>query len=144
MTQGLCRQGKFLLHSIQFSTGERRIDLETWQFQFIHEMGDAYNWADLVVCRAGASSLAELTALGKPAVVAPYPYAIGDHQAKNAAVLESRGAVRVIPEENVDEVERELIELTLRKVNGNRKRAAQLLGIGERTLYRRMKEYNLS
>jgi len=42
------------------------------------------------------------------------------------------------------QVERELIEATLRKVNGNRKRAAQLLGIGERTLYRRMKEYNLT
>jgi UDP-N-acetylglucosamine--N-acetylmuramyl-(pentapeptide) pyrophosphoryl-undecaprenol N-acetylglucosamine transferase len=69
--------------------------------EFIHEMGHAYDWADLVVCRAGASSLAELTALGKPAVVVPYPYAIGDHQAKNAAALESRGAVRVIPEENL-------------------------------------------
>jgi UDP-N-acetylglucosamine--N-acetylmuramyl-(pentapeptide) pyrophosphoryl-undecaprenol N-acetylglucosamine transferase len=69
--------------------------------EFIHEMGEAYHWADLVVCRAGASSLAELTALGKPAVVVPYPYAIGDHQAKNAAVLESRGAVQVIREENL-------------------------------------------
>lgn len=63
---------------------------------FIHEMGSAYQWADLVVCRAGASSLAEVTALGKPAVVIPYPYAIGDHQAKNAAVLESNGAAKVI------------------------------------------------
>ena len=63
---------------------------------FIHEMGAAYRWADLVVCRAGASSLAEVTALGKPALIIPYPYAIGDHQAKNAAVLESRGAARVI------------------------------------------------
>lgn len=63
---------------------------------FIHDMGSVYQWADLVVCRAGASSLAEVTALGKPAIVVPYPYAIGDHQAKNAAVLESRGAVKVI------------------------------------------------
>lgn len=68
---------------------------------FIHEMGAAYRWADLVVCRAGASSLAEITALGKPAVVVPYPYAIGDHQAKNAAVLEGRAAVKVVPEEKL-------------------------------------------
>lgn len=66
--------------------------------EFITDMGPAYRWADLVVCRSGASSLAEITALGKAAVVIPYPYAIGDHQAKNAAVLASRGAVRVIPD----------------------------------------------
>ncbi|MBI5569244.1 MAG: undecaprenyldiphospho-muramoylpentapeptide beta-N-acetylglucosaminyltransferase [Desulfomonile tiedjei] len=64
--------------------------------EFIHEMGPAYRWADLVVCRSGASSLAEITALGKAAIVIPYPYAIGDHQAKNARELESRGAVRTI------------------------------------------------
>ena len=69
--------------------------------EFIVEMGSAYHWADLVVCRAGAGSLAEITAVGKPAVVVPYPYAIGDHQAKNAAVLESRGAVKVIKEEKL-------------------------------------------
>ncbi len=42
------------------------------------------------------SSLAELTAVGKPAIVIPYPYAIGDHQMKNARVLESRGAVKIV------------------------------------------------
>ena len=65
---------------------------------FIHGMGSVYEWADLVVCRAGASSLAEITALGKPAILIPYPYAIGDHQAKNAAVLERNGAAKVIPD----------------------------------------------
>jgi UDP-N-acetylglucosamine--N-acetylmuramyl-(pentapeptide) pyrophosphoryl-undecaprenol N-acetylglucosamine transferase len=64
--------------------------------EFIDDMGSVYNWADLVVCRSGASSLAELTAVGKPAVVIPYPYAIGDHQMKNARVLESRGAVKIV------------------------------------------------
>ncbi|MFH1113344.1 MAG: undecaprenyldiphospho-muramoylpentapeptide beta-N-acetylglucosaminyltransferase [Pseudomonadota bacterium] len=69
--------------------------------EFIDDMGPAYQWADLVVCRSGASSLAELTALGIPAIVVPYPYAIGDHQARNAGVLERRNAVRVVPDEKL-------------------------------------------
>jgi UDP-N-acetylglucosamine--N-acetylmuramyl-(pentapeptide) pyrophosphoryl-undecaprenol N-acetylglucosamine transferase len=69
--------------------------------EFIDEMGAAYKWADLVVCRAGASTLAELTAFGKPAIVVPYPYAIGDHQARNAAVIESAGAVRIISDQDL-------------------------------------------
>jgi UDP-N-acetylglucosamine--N-acetylmuramyl-(pentapeptide) pyrophosphoryl-undecaprenol N-acetylglucosamine transferase len=66
--------------------------------EFIDDMGAVYHWADLVVCRAGAGSLAEITALGKPAIVIPYPHAIGDHQARNAEVLEAQGAVRIIPD----------------------------------------------
>lgn len=68
---------------------------------FIRDMGSAYQWADLVVCRSGASSLAEITAFGKPAIVCPYPYAIGDHQTKNARVLEAAGAVRMVPDQQL-------------------------------------------
>jgi len=68
---------------------------------FIRDMGHAYQWADMVVSRSGASTLAELTALGKPAIVVPYPYAIGDHQTKNARVLEARGAVRIIQDRDL-------------------------------------------
>ncbi|MBI4964760.1 MAG: undecaprenyldiphospho-muramoylpentapeptide beta-N-acetylglucosaminyltransferase [Desulfomonile tiedjei] len=69
--------------------------------EFIHEMGPAYDWADMVVSRSGASTLAELTAIGKPAIVIPYPYAIRDHQTRNARVLESGGAVRVISDQEL-------------------------------------------
>jgi len=69
--------------------------------EFIHDMGSAYRWADLIVSRSGASTLAEITALGKPAIVVPYPYAIGNHQARNARVLEARGAIRVIRDEDL-------------------------------------------
>jgi UDP-N-acetylglucosamine--N-acetylmuramyl-(pentapeptide) pyrophosphoryl-undecaprenol N-acetylglucosamine transferase len=69
--------------------------------EFIDNMGPTYQWADVVVCRSGASSLAEITALGKPAIVVPYPYAIGDHQMRNAQVLESEGAVRIIRDEDL-------------------------------------------
>lgn len=69
--------------------------------EFIHDMKSAYLWADLVVCRSGAATLAELTALGKPAIVVPYPYAIGDHQTRNAMVLERAHAVRVVPDSSL-------------------------------------------
>lgn len=85
----------------EVQAGYARAGIKADVREFIVEMAHAYHWADLVICRAGASSLAEITALGKPAVVVPYPYAISDHQAKNAAVLESRGAVRVMKEEKL-------------------------------------------
>jgi len=64
--------------------------------RFIDDMGAAYAGADVVVCRAGATTLAELTALGKPAVLVPYPYAADDHQRKNAESLVARGAASMI------------------------------------------------
>lgn len=59
---------------------------------FIDDMAEAYNWADLVLSRAGASSLAEITAAGLPAVLVPFPHAARDHQRYNAAYLEQEGA----------------------------------------------------
>lgn len=59
---------------------------------FIDDMGAAYHRADLVVCRSGATTVAELAVLGKPAVLVPYPFAADDHQRANAEVLEARGA----------------------------------------------------
>ncbi len=63
---------------------------------FIYEMGDAYAAADLVISRAGATTLAELTVLGKPAILVPYPFAAGRHQEFNALKLQEMGAARVI------------------------------------------------
>jgi len=69
--------------------------------KFIDDMGAYYSWADLVVCRAGASSLAEITALGKPAIVVPFPFAAEDHQTKNASWLEKRNALKIIKDEDL-------------------------------------------
>jgi UDP-N-acetylglucosamine--N-acetylmuramyl-(pentapeptide) pyrophosphoryl-undecaprenol N-acetylglucosamine transferase len=63
---------------------------------FIDDMGAAYDKADLVVCRAGATTVAELTMLGKPAILVPYPFAADDHQRANASVLEAHGAAILI------------------------------------------------
>jgi UDP-N-acetylglucosamine--N-acetylmuramyl-(pentapeptide) pyrophosphoryl-undecaprenol N-acetylglucosamine transferase len=59
---------------------------------FISDMADAYAWADLVVCRAGASTLAELCAVGIGSVLVPFAAAVDDHQTKNAQYLVERGA----------------------------------------------------
>jgi UDP-N-acetylglucosamine--N-acetylmuramyl-(pentapeptide) pyrophosphoryl-undecaprenol N-acetylglucosamine transferase len=63
---------------------------------FIESMDTAYAAADLVICRAGATTVAELTALGKPAIFVPYPYAADDHQRANAEVLVQAGAALMI------------------------------------------------
>lgn len=68
---------------------------------FITDMAAAYARASLVVCRAGATTLAELTACGRPAVLIPYPYAANNHQATNAAALASRGAAIMIEERDL-------------------------------------------
>lgn len=59
---------------------------------FIDDMAAAYEWADLVVCRAGALTVAELAAAAKPALLVPFPFAVDDHQRVNADVLVSAGA----------------------------------------------------
>ena len=63
---------------------------------FIDKMDEAYARADLVLCRAGATTVAELTAFGKAAIVVPYPYAIYDHQRGNAQALQERGAAEMV------------------------------------------------
>jgi UDP-N-acetylglucosamine--N-acetylmuramyl-(pentapeptide) pyrophosphoryl-undecaprenol N-acetylglucosamine transferase len=64
---------------------------------FIQDMGEAYNRADLAICRAGATTVAELAALGKPSILVPYPYAANNHQEKNADVLvKVGGAVKIL------------------------------------------------
>ena len=75
-----------------------RAGLEAHVTPFIYDMGRAYATASLVVCRAGATTLAELTALGKPSILIPFPHAVGDHQLHNARALERAGAALVVTE----------------------------------------------
>lgn len=71
---------------------------------FIDDMAEAYAWADIVVCRAGATTLSELTTVGKPSLLIPYPYAIHDHQLNNAKMLEAAGAAMVLVQSYLGEV----------------------------------------
>ena len=65
---------------------------------FIADIAQAYAWADLVVCRAGALTLAELCAVGVGSVLVPFPQAVDDHQTKNARFLVDRDAARLLPQ----------------------------------------------
>jgi UDP-N-acetylglucosamine--N-acetylmuramyl-(pentapeptide) pyrophosphoryl-undecaprenol N-acetylglucosamine transferase len=62
---------------------------------FVEDMAEAYGWADVVICRAGALTVAELTAAGSAALLVPYPYAIDDHQTKNAMWLVDNQAAEI-------------------------------------------------
>ena len=68
---------------------------------FFQDMATRYGRADLVVCRAGATTVAELTALGKPALLIPYPFAADNHQELNARAMVDRGAAQMVLERNL-------------------------------------------
>ncbi len=69
---------------------------------YLDEMGLAYLVSDLALCRAGAGTIAELTAFSVPAIIVPYPYAARHHQEVNAKVLVDRGAAMVINNDDLD------------------------------------------
>ncbi|MDH3532716.1 MAG: undecaprenyldiphospho-muramoylpentapeptide beta-N-acetylglucosaminyltransferase, partial [Gammaproteobacteria bacterium] len=73
-------------------------DVEVDLVPFIDDMASAYAWADLVVCRAGALTVAELCAVGLPALFVPYPAAVDDHQTANARPMADAGAAVIIDE----------------------------------------------
>ncbi|HKZ09467.1 MAG TPA: undecaprenyldiphospho-muramoylpentapeptide beta-N-acetylglucosaminyltransferase [Rhodanobacteraceae bacterium] len=69
---------------------------------FIADMAAAYAWADLVICRAGALTLAELAAAGLGAILMPFPYAVDDHQTKNAEGFVAVGAAELVQDRDFD------------------------------------------
>lgn len=68
---------------------------------FISDVAKAYAWADVVLCRAGASTVAELALAGKPAVCIPFPQATHDHQTENALALVRVGAAKLVPQRDL-------------------------------------------
>jgi UDP-N-acetylglucosamine--N-acetylmuramyl-(pentapeptide) pyrophosphoryl-undecaprenol N-acetylglucosamine transferase len=117
---------------------ERRMEADV--SPFIVDMAAAYRSADLLVCRAGATSIAEMTASGKAAILIPFPFAVGDHQTRNAEVLAGAGAAEVITERELngrrlaeaieriyrDPVARRRMEIAAASL-GNRRAAADIV-----------------
>lgn len=69
---------------------------------FIDDMAEAYAWADVVICRAGALTIAELAAAGVASILVPYPHAVDDHQTANARFLEQAGAAVLLPQSELN------------------------------------------
>ncbi len=104
--QALVEDGRTL--HIKHQTGKADLDAVTARYRdlgveaevvpFIDDMVGEYRRAEIVICRAGATSCAELTALGVPSVLVPFPQAADDHQTKNAQDLADAGAAVVLPQ----------------------------------------------
>ncbi|MBF0301601.1 MAG: UDP-N-acetylglucosamine--N-acetylmuramyl-(pentapeptide) pyrophosphoryl-undecaprenol N-acetylglucosamine transferase [Desulfamplus sp.] len=78
---------------------------------FFNELPEIQASADLIICRAGAGTISEITALGKVAILVPYPYAADDHQTFNAKILSDKGAAWLIPDSHLSgEILKEKIE----------------------------------
>jgi len=114
---------------VRHQTGERTIEaaraayvenaLEAELLPYIDDMAAAYAWADLVVCRAGALTVAELSAVGLPAIFVPFPAAVDDHQTANARPLAAAGAAVIVAEKDLS---KETLAALLRDWLSNRDR----------------------
>jgi len=83
---------------VTVAAGYRAAGIEAEVVPFIDDMVGAYEWADLIIGRAGASAVMELEVVNIPAILVPYPFAQGDHQSANAAVLAARGKATIVKE----------------------------------------------
>ena len=100
--------------------------------EFINDVDVAYAWADLVICRAGAMTIAELMAAGRPAILVPYPYAAGDHQTRNAKYMVNAEAAILIADDQINT--QKFTQQILSLLQSPEKRA--LMSTNARELYR--------
>ncbi len=92
--------GKQHLQTCQQHYREAQVEAEV--LDFIDDMPSVYAWADLVICRAGALTVAELTAVGVGSILIPFPYAVDNHQFYNAKYLEENKAARILVEADMN------------------------------------------
>ena len=106
--QGMARLTAEELPQIVHQAGEKHLDALKANYAaagvpahcvaFIDDMAGAYEWADLVICRAGALTVAELAAAGVASILVPYPHAVDDHQTGNARFLVNVGGAFLLPQ----------------------------------------------
>lgn len=112
--------------------------------EYIYDMADRLAAADLVICRAGAATIGELCALGRPSIMVPSPYVAENHQEKNARALEEAGACKVILEpgctpEQLLEATKELIGDDARLAQMRKSAAALAAKDADGEIYRQLK-----
>jgi len=96
--QFVWQTGQFDYDRVRQEIGSKPVG---WIGPFIDSMEHAFAAADVVVCRAGATTLAEVTRVGRPAIVVPYPHATADHQTHNARALVDAGAALMITDDGI-------------------------------------------
>lgn len=79
----------------------KKLNVEAKVTEFIDNMAEAYLWADLVICRAGALTISEIANAGIAAILVPYPHAVDDHQTANASYLTNVSAAILIPQDQI-------------------------------------------
>ncbi len=119
--QVIWQTGERHFNEMRMKLGDRSIG---WMGPFIGPMEMAYAAADLVVSRAGATTIAELTLTGSPAVLVPYPRAAEDHQTHNAQTLVNAGAAELVREEEISELGMVIMMLLKDKARRNAMGAA--------------------
>ena len=95
------QSGKGRDHDVRSAYAE--LGVEAKVSEFIDDMADAYAWADLLICRSGAMTVAECCAASKPSLLVPYPFSAGDHQEKNAMTLVKVGAAKMLANQQIDQ-----------------------------------------
>ncbi len=92
--------GKRHLQSCKQNYAEAAVAAEI--VDFIEDMAAVYAWADIVICRAGALTISELTAVGIGSILIPYPHAVDNHQFYNACFLAENDAASIVPDEDLN------------------------------------------
>lgn len=96
--------GRSEFDTVRRSLDEARVPSDRWHLlDYVDEMGPVLAATDLVLARAGATSIAEITALGLPSVLVPYPYATDDHQTTNAKACVDHGAAVLVSDSDLDD-----------------------------------------
>ncbi len=100
-------------HLIDTEATYKKYNIDVEVLSFINDMAGVYAWADMVICRAGALTIAELAAIGIGSILIPFPYAVDDHQTENAKYLANDGAAILIQESqlNIDKLKEQLSTL---------------------------------
>ena len=88
--------------AIEVADAYRKAGITARVDEFIVDMGEAYDWADIVVARAGAMTVTEIAAAGLPSILIPFPFAVGDHQTINASFLVSADAALICQESDTN------------------------------------------
>ncbi len=121
--ESIAKMAEEVRPNIRHQAGEKTIALAQQQYNavgvkadvitFIDDMAQAFEWADMIICRAGALTISEIAVVGVPAILVPFPHAVDDHQTQNARYLSAAGAAVLMPQDrlNADTLYKELVKL---------------------------------